>query len=130
MFNLGQNEQNLGQTALNYPMTQAQNYAKLLPTTIPMGSTTQTVAPGQSGQFGLSGLQQIGTLAALLQSIQKGEMPNFSQASNTASLPQASIPATKKRGGSIHMAHGGVPRHAEYHDGRGNFYDKDGYLVG
>jgi hypothetical protein len=46
---------------------------------------------------------------------------------------------TKKDGGSIQMAHGGgvrladggmAPTGAEYHDGNGNFYDADGYLVG
>ena len=46
---------------------------------------------------------------------------------------------TKKDGGSIQMAHGGgvrladggmAPSGAEYHDGNGNFYDADGYLVG
>jgi hypothetical protein len=37
----------------------------------------------------------------------------------------------KANGGGVRLADGGMaPSGAEYHDGNGNFYDADGYLVG
>jgi hypothetical protein len=37
----------------------------------------------------------------------------------------------KANGGGVRLADGGMaPTGAEYHDGEGNFYDADGYLVG
>ena len=45
-------------------MLQAQNYAKLFPVSIPVGTTEQTVGAGQAGQYGLSPLAQIGSLLA------------------------------------------------------------------
>ena len=37
----------------------------------------------------------------------------------------------KAQGGGVRLADGGMaPTGAEYHDGNGNFYDADGYLVG
>jgi hypothetical protein len=36
----------------------------------------------------------------------------------------------KAKGGGVRLADGGMaPTGAEYHDGNGNFYDVDGYLV-
>ena len=36
----------------------------------------------------------------------------------------------KTNGGGVRLADGGMaPSGAEYHDGSGNFYDADGYLV-
>lgn len=136
LFNMGAKEQALGQTMMDYPMAVAQNYAKLFGTpSIPGGKTTQVTAPGQQGQYGLSGLQQIATLAGVLNAISKGEVPNVSgaqvNAANTVpTAGTATVATNRARGGSISMADGGVPANAAYHDGQGNFYDADGYLVG
>jgi hypothetical protein len=67
LADLGAIQQAQGQRQLDYPMTQAQNFAKLMQGyTIPSGSTTQVTAPGQQGQFTNSPLSMItGLLAAL-----------------------------------------------------------------
>lgn len=64
LSDLGAQQQALGQKQLDYPMLQAQNYAKLFPMSIPVGETTQKVGPGAGGQYGLSPLQQISGLAS------------------------------------------------------------------
>jgi hypothetical protein len=66
LSDLGAQQQQLGQKQLDYPMLQAQNLAKLFPTTIPTGTTTQKVGPGTAGQYGLSPLSQIGGLISSL----------------------------------------------------------------
>lgn len=121
LFGMGAAEQALGQTMMDYPMQVAANYAKLLPANmVPMGKTTQTVAPGTQSQFGLSPLNQISSLAALLQAIQSGK---FDQ--KTPGTAQVAAPGGKAGGLAS-----SVPDNAAYHDGRGNYYDADGYLVG
>ena len=115
LFNVGAKEQALGQASLDYPMTAAQNYAKLMQGyTIPTGSVQQTTGPGQQGQYGLSPLAQIGSLGSILYGLYNND-PN-------AALKVAT---GKAEGGSI-----GTPSNAAYHDGQGNYYDHDGYLVG
>ena len=60
---LGGQQQALGQKQLDYPMIQAQNLSKLFTgQQIPMGTTTQTTGPGQTGQYSLSPLSQISGL--------------------------------------------------------------------
>jgi hypothetical protein len=65
----------------------------------------------------------------------------FPQNSIQTELAQAQIDKLKKgkdggvmnkaSGGGVRLAGGGMaPSGAEYHDGNGNFYDADGYLVG
>jgi hypothetical protein len=127
LYNMGANEQKLGQASLDYPMIAAQNYAKLLPQgMVPMGSTQQTVAPGTQGQFGISPMAQIGSLGSILASLYSGDP---SSAANTAAL--AGKPAVKAAdGGAVMMSDGGTPENASYHDGQGNYYDQHGYLVG
>jgi len=132
LFNMGANQQKLGQAALDYPMIQAQNYAKLLQgQNIPTGSIKQSVAPGQQGQFGISPLAQIGSLGSILYSLYSGDQ---NAAATTA--VQAGQPVKRAAtGGAVLMADGGslqdvMPKNAAYHDGRGNYYDQDGYLVG
>lgn len=66
---LGGQQQALGQKQLDYPMIQAQNLAKLFPTTIPVGETTQTVAPTDIKQLSPSPLSQISGLLTSLGSI-------------------------------------------------------------
>lgn len=131
LFNLGAKEQALGQTMMDYPMTVAQNYAKLLQKgDIPTGQTRQTVGPGQQGQYGLSGLQQIATLAGVLQAINQGEIPNVAGSQVTPGTATVAGSGGRKAGGPVRMAQGGMPAGAAYHDGQGNYYDADGYLVG
>ena len=64
LSDLGAQQQQLGQKQLDYPMLQAQNYAKLFPASIPVGETIQKTGPGAGGQYGLSPLQQITGLAS------------------------------------------------------------------
>ena len=107
---LGGVEQAQGQKMLDLPMQQAQAYAKLMQGySIPTGETTQ-----KTGSAGFSGspLSQIGGLLATL---------------------AAYNPQSKAEGGSVSSyANGGevTPTGAAYHDGQGNFYDQDGYLIG
>lgn len=70
LMDMGGVQQAQGQKQLDYPMLQAQNFAKLLQGyNVPMGKTTQTTAPGQQGQFTNSPLSQIAGLASLFQAI-------------------------------------------------------------
>ena len=60
---MGAQEQAQGQKLLDYPMTQAQTFAKLLQGyTIPTGTTQQVTAPGQQGQCTNAPLAQIAGL--------------------------------------------------------------------
>jgi hypothetical protein len=128
LFNMGANEQKLGQASLDYPMIQAQNYAKLFAgQTVPTGSITQTTGPGQQGQYGLSPFQQASSLTAMLASLTGNN-------DLTTSIKQGTLPQ-KAEGGAVMMADGGglqsgMPSEAAYHDGQGNYYDEHGYLVG
>jgi hypothetical protein len=105
---------------LDYPMLQAQNFAKLMQGySIPTDETTQKV--GSEG-YSASPLSQVSSLLAALASYN----------------PQSSTtkPTGKKDGGLMSSyADGGevlpdIPDGAAYHDGQGNFYDQDGYLMG
>jgi hypothetical protein len=112
LFKLGGQEQALGQRVLDQPMTQAQQYAKLLQGyAIPTTATKQVV--GSTG-YATSPLAQVtGLLAAL---------GSFNQ------------PATSKKadGGSVSGYYDGgmVSPEAAYTDGYGNFYDANGTMVG
>jgi len=130
LFNMGANEQKLGQATLDYPMIQAQNYAKLMTgQNIPTGSITQTTGPGTQGQYGLSPAQQIASLGSILAS--------YTGNTDAVKAIQAGVGVlpTKAEGGAVMMANGGslqssMPSEAAYHDGQGNYYDEHGYLVG
>jgi hypothetical protein len=130
LFNMGANEQKLGQASLDYPMIQAQNYAKLMAgQSIPTGSITQTTGPGTQGQYGLSPAQQIASLGSILASYSGNTGLVDAIKAGTSVLP------TKAEGGAVMMANGGslqgtTPSNAAYHDGQGNYYDEHGYLVG
>jgi hypothetical protein len=118
MSDYGAQQQSQGQKLLDYPMAQAQQFAKLMQGyQLPMGRTTQTTGP-DAGAYSNSPLSQIGGLGALIAAL---------------------FPAQKAKGGEIKKANGGgvrladggmAPAGAEYTDGKGNFYDADGYLVG
>ena len=122
LYDLGSQEQALGQKQLDYPMTAAQNYSKLMQGyQIPTGETKQTV--GSTG-YSNSPLSQItGLLAAL------GSFVNPS----TTTISPAVVTNTKAEGGLMRSeapsASSNIPANAAYHDGQGNFYDADGNLV-
>jgi len=63
LSDLGGIQQTQGQNQLNYPMIQAQNFAKLMQGyTMPTGTAIQKVGPGSSGQYSASPLGQISGL--------------------------------------------------------------------
>ncbi len=118
LYDLGAQEQALGQKVLDQPMQQAQNFAKLLQGYIvPTSVTKQTV--GSTG-YSNSPLSQISGLLAMLGSLGGGGLLNL-----------AKTDSTKAEGGSVSTyADGGtVNPQIAYTDGQGNFYDASGYLV-
>lgn len=135
MFDYGAAQQKQGQALLDYPMAQTQQFAKLMQGyQVPTGTTTQTT--GSEG-YSNSPLSQIAGLGTLIASL----FPNTA-ASDAAIAASNAQKAYYERGGKpvakggsiqkrgIRLADGGMaPVGAEYHDGNGNFYDADGYLV-
>ena len=114
---LGGQQQATQQNILNNPMLQAQNFSRLMSGyQIPSGSTSQTVGP-QSGAYSNSPLSQIAGLGSLIASL-------YGQG-------RVIDPTTPKgkEGGSVGYAGGGEVGSPAYHDGNGNFYDANGYLV-
>jgi hypothetical protein len=118
---LGGQQQATEQNILNYPMSQAQNFSRLLTGyTVPMGQVNQTTGP-MPGAYSNSPLSQIAGLAALINSL--------------SGTPQTVI-NPKKDGGAITGYAGGGEVYAEggdvlaYHDGNGNLYDTNGNLIG
>ena len=122
LYDLGSQEQALGQKQLDYPMTAAQNYSKLMQgLNIPTGEIKQTV--GSTG-YTNSPLSQItGLLAAL---------GSFASPGSTTTLSPSAV-TKQAEGGPIRSdapsASSNIPANAAYHDGQGNFYDADGNLV-
>ena len=130
---LGGQEQALGQRMLDYPMTAAQNYAKLLQGyQIPTGETKQVT--GSTG-YATSPLAQVtGLLAALGSFVNPQQTTVQSVASNQPTPTPTPAPTpTVANGGLIRQnaptASSYIPANAAYHDGQGNFYDADGNLV-
>jgi hypothetical protein len=124
MSDYGAQQQAQGQKLLDYPMAQTQQFAKLLQGyQMPMGTTTQ--ATGSEG-YSNSPLSQIAGLGSLIASL----FPNTSVTdAQKAYYDRGGKPLAE--GGGVRLAGGGMAPHgAEYHDGNGNFYDADGYLVG
>ena len=139
MFDLGGQEQALGQRVLDQPMQQAQNFSKLLQGyVIPATVTKQAV--GSQG-YANSPLSQIGGLLAALGAV-RGDTTQTTTGGTGSSLidsifnlGKAAVTATKAEGGEVSgYADGGIvpglPNEAAYTDGQGNFYDVNGYLVG
>jgi len=123
LYDLGSQEQALGQRQLDYPMTQAQNYSKLLQGyQIPTGETKQTV--GSTGYTNSPLSQLTGLMAAL---------GSFVNPSTTTVTPAQVVPKKEAEGGLIRSeapsASSNIPANAAYHDGQGNFYDASGNLV-
>ena len=121
MSDYGGQQQAQGQRMLDYPMAQTQQFAKLLQGyQMPMGKTMQkTESPGYS----TSPLAQIGGLSSLVASIYNGGQQKAPGQKDGGVI-------NKAHGGGVRLADGGMaPSGAEYHDGNGNFYDADGYLL-
>lgn len=139
---LGGTEQALAQRQLDYPMSAAQNYSKLMQGyQIPTGETKQTT--GSTG-YSNSPLSQItGLLAAMGSFINPGSTTSSSGRSIVGATPGADGKTVIKfsDGTTQEFADGGlarqdsptasssIPAGASYHDGQGNFYDADGNLV-
>jgi hypothetical protein len=118
MSDYGAQQQKQGQALLDYPMAQTQQFAKLMQGyQMPMGTTTQ-----QTGSEGYSNspLSQIAGLGSLVASLYGTPQPKA----------EGGV-MSKADDEGVHLADGGMaPSGAEYHDGNGNFYDANGYLVG
>jgi len=144
MSDFGAQQQAQGQKLLDYPMAQTQQFAKLLQGyNVPMGTTTQST--GSEG-YSNSPLSQIAGLGSLVASLFPSTSASDAQkayyevlAENARKSGTTTPVRTGKSGGVMRKAHGGgvrladggmAPTGAEYHDGNGNFYDADGYLVG
>jgi hypothetical protein len=135
LFDMGAQEQALGQKQLDYPMAQTQAYAKLLQGyQVPTGTVQQTTGPGDAGSYSNSPLSQIATLLAGLGAFMR---PASNQKDggaikmkNGGAVPMAATHRGQgrrmKRGG---YAEGGGATPIAYTDGNGNIYDTDGNLV-
>jgi hypothetical protein len=141
MADYGAQQQAQGQKLLDYPMAQAQQFAKLLQGyQMPLGTTTQTT--GSEG-YSNSPLSQITGLGALFTSLfpntgatdaqtayYNALTANAQKTGTTTAVKKSGGVINKAEGGGVRLADGGMaPAGAEYHDGNGNFYDADGYLV-
>jgi len=126
LFNLGGEEQKLGQKILDYPMLQAQNFAKLLQGyQVPTSVTKQSV--GSTG-YSNSPLSQMAGLLALLSSYNTGNTATpANKVSSDLGVAQQGVNLVKS---VLPKADGGaVSPQVAYTDGQGNFYDASGYLV-
>jgi len=135
MSDYGSQQQAQGQKLLDYPMAQSQQFAKLLQGyQIPMGTTTQATGSEGYSNSPLSQIAGLGSLVASLfpQQTATQDLQNQLLQRQIKNLKEAAGGAIKKAdGGGVRLADGGMaPSGAEYHDGNGNFYDADGYLVG
>jgi hypothetical protein len=135
MSDYGAQQQAQGQKLLDYPMAQTQQFAKLLQGyQVPMGTTTQQVGSEGYSNSPLSQIAGLGSLVASLfpQNTATQDLQNQLLQKQIASIKSAKGGVIKKaNGGGVRLANGGMaPSGAEYHDGKGNFYDADGYLVG
>ena len=139
MFDYGTAQQKQGQALLDYPMAQTQQFAKLMQGyQIPTGTTTQ--ATGSEG-YSNSPLSQIAQLGSLFGSLFPNTAATDAQkayydalTANAQKTGTTNVVKPKKGGfiqkKGVRMADGGMaPVDAAYHDGNGNFYDADGYLV-
>ena len=139
MSDYGAQQQAQGQKLLDYPMAQTQQFAKLLQGyQMPLGRTTQTTGSESYANSPLSQIAGLGTMfASLFPNTGKTDaeaeyyraLTENAKKSGTTATPLKT--STYKSGGGVRLADGGMaPTGAEYHDGNGNFYDVDGYLVG
>lgn len=129
MADYGGQQQAQGQRLLDYPMAQTQQFAKLLQGyQMPTGTTTQETG---SGGYSGSPLSQIAGLGSLVSSLFPNTSVTDAQKAyyDRGGKPLADGGPIRKANG-VRLADGGMaPMGSEYHDGNGNFYDADGYLV-
>lgn len=127
MNELGAVQQKNEQDKLNYPMEQAKQFASLMQgQQTPSGSTSIDVKPGQAGQYGLSGLEQLATMYSIYKALQSGKPEDMANL-NALITKQ---PPQKADGGSMSQDATQVPEGAVYYDEDGNFYDADGNELG
>ena len=132
MSDYGAQQQAQGQKLLDYPMAQTQQFAKLLQGyQMPMGRTTQTTGP-EAGAYSGSPLSQIAGLGTMFASLfPNNSSQNAYYDAMTAKALKGKDGGPISKTGGVRLADGGMaPTGSEYHDGNGNFYDVDGYLVG
>jgi len=99
---------------------------------MPMGTTTQQVGSEGYSNSPLSQIAGLGSLVASLfpQNTATQDLQNQLLTKQIAGLKAEGGAIKKANGGGVRLANGGMaPSGAEYHDGKGNFYDADGYLV-
>ena len=117
MNTLGKQQQAQTQAQLNNPMDVAQQYAKLFGNPqIPTGEVQTKTGPGTQGQYGMSPMQQVTSLAALI---------NAAQGNNYSNMTNIVTPPKVASGGSITQH----PEGATHVDDNGNYYDMYGNLV-
>jgi hypothetical protein len=120
LTDLGGLEQKQGQTILDKPMLDASNFAKLLQSySIPVGSTEQSIAPGQQGQFQNSPLSSIAGLAALISSLYPTTNQSAADAANNAAAA-ANVANSAKTYGLTLQADG------SYKDSSDNIFNWNG----
>jgi len=140
MSDYGAQQQAQGQKLLDYPMAQTQQFAKLMQGyNVPMGTTTQSTGSEGYSASPLSQIAGLGSLVASLFPKQSATDAYYEQKTKLEKEAADKAAGKGKRGGLMQKANGGgvrladggmAPSGAEYHDGSGNFYDADGYLVG
>ena len=132
MADYGAQQQAQGQKLLDYPMAQTQQFAKLLQGyQVPMGTTTQATGSEGYSNSPLSQIAGLGSLVASLFPSNSSQNAYYDAMAAKALKEKDGGPIRKANGGGVRLADGGMaPSGAEYHDGNGNFYDADGYLVG
>jgi hypothetical protein len=144
MSDFGAQQQAQGQKLLDYPMAQTQQFANLLRQyNVPMGKTTQSTGSEGFQNSPLSQIAGLGTMFASLfpnTSSSDAQKAYYEVLAENARKSGTSTPVKtsksggvmrKASGGGVRLADGGMaPSGSEYHDGNGNFYDADGYLVG
>jgi hypothetical protein len=135
MTDYGNQQQVQGQKLLDYPMAQTQNFANLLKNyAIPTGTTSQVTGSKDYSESPLSQIAGLGTLMASLFPNSAASDAEKAKADyyDRGGKPIAKGGAIRKaNGGGVRLADGGMaPSGAEYHDGKGNFYDANGYFLG
>jgi hypothetical protein len=132
MSDYGAQQQAQGQKLLDYPMAQTQQFAKLLQGyQIPLATTTQQTGSEGYSNSPLSQIAGLGSLVASLFPSNSSQNAYYDALAAKALKEKDGGPIRKAGGGGVRLADGGMaPSGAEYHDGNGNFYDANGYLVG
>jgi len=125
MQDLGAVQQKNEQDKLNYPMELAKQFASLTAgMQAPTGSTEISTKPGQAGQYGLSGLEEIATMYAIYKALETGDMTSLTSMLNKQ-------PVQRAAGGSVFQDSASqIPEGAVYYDEDGNFFDAEGNQLG